>query len=251
MNRSFDLTIRILLVIAGVLLSCDRRTAINRTRDPISFGADVTVIKDYSTGMNLADISFTRENAAFSDGIITVGDTEIPNVGGSLYFLQSSLFSLSTGLNEITFESPDDQYLQAISFDLPDSFGVTDITPQINYNADNVFVQWSSSGSATRYILAVATFNYGADGTEPFRKLLAEQDSSYVIPDTTFENASGDIVPGTYYIYLIAFNRGFGPYFDIQFPVPEGLSPRAISDPNGSFIYGTVAPLDSIMVPVI
>ena len=50
--------------------------------------------------------------------------------------------------------------------------------------------------------------------------------SYYGVPDTTFENYAGDPISGIYYIYLIAYNEGFGPYEGIEFQVPEGLSFR-------------------------
>jgi hypothetical protein len=131
---------------------------------------------------------------------------------------------------------------------MPDSFAVTTVNPRYNSSADYVTIEWSGADGATGYILAVASEGYYEDGTIPLRMILPANSTVFVVPDTTFEDFYGDPVYAVYYIYLIAFNEGFGPYPGIRFPVPEGLPQRQISDPSGTMQYGTVAPLDSIIV---
>ncbi len=131
---------------------------------------------------------------------------------------------------------------------MPDSFAVTTVNPRYNTNADDVTVRWSGSSGATDYIFAVATNNYYADGTVPLRMIIPASNTVFVVPDTTFENFAGEPGYAVYYIYLIAFNEGFGPYSGIRFPVPDELPRLSISDASGFLQYGTVAPLDSIIV---
>jgi hypothetical protein len=242
-------------IILGILtlpflnISCDTRGAVgSRTRDVPSFSVDMTVVKDYSNGSNIVEIYFDRDGVQFSDAVITVGGWAVPSMGGGLYFVDSPTFPISIGLNEVTFESPDDGYTKSVTFRMPDSFAVTTVNPRYNFNADDVTVRWSESSGATDYIFAVATENYYEDGTIPLRRILPGGTTQFLVPDTTFEDFAGDPVYAVYYIYLIAFNEGFGPYSGIKFPLPEGLPRRTISDPFGFLQYGTVAPLDSIIV---
>lgn len=237
------------LALPFLILSCDTRGSVTtRSRETASFSVDMTVVKDYSVGTNIVEVYFERNGIPFSDAVISLGGWAVPSMGGGLYFVDSPIFPISSGLNEVTFESPDDGYMKSVTFQMPDSFAVTTVNPRYNFNADNVIVRWSESSGATDYIFAVATENYYADGTIPLRKILPASNTIFVVPDTTFEDFAGDPVYAVYYIYLIAFNEGFGPYSGIRFPVPEGLPRRAISDPSGFLQYGTVAPLDSIIV---
>lgn len=241
--------IPLILALPFIVLSCDTRGSVDtRTRETASFSVDMTVVKDYSAGTNIVEINFDRDGVQFSDAAITLDGRVIPSIGGGLYFVDSPVFPISSGLNLVTFESPDDGYSKSVMFVMPDSFAVTTVSPRNNSNADDVTVRWSVSGGATGYILAVATMDFYADGTIPLREILSAGTTVFVVPDTTFEDAVGDPVYAVYYIYLIAFNEGFGPYSGIRFPLPEGLPQRAISDPSGFMQYGTAAPLDSIIV---
>jgi len=237
------------LVLPLLILSCDTRGSVTtRSRATASFSVDMTVVKDYSAGTNIVEINFERNGIPFSDAIITLEGWAVPSMGGGYYFADSPIFPISSGLNQVTFASPDDDYSKSITFEMPDSFAVTTVSPRYNSSADYVTVRWSGSGGATGYILAVATENYYADGTIPLRRILSAGNTVFVVPDTTFEDFAGDLVYAVYYIYLIAFNEGFGPYSGIRFPVPEGLPRHAISDPFGFLQHGTAAPLDSIIV---
>jgi hypothetical protein len=232
------------------LSSCDRRGSLDsRQRSTASFSVEMTLIKNLSTGMNQVEAYFERDGIAFSDAIIKVGGVDVPVMGGGLYYMESSTFPLPAGLNTITFDSPDDDYTEEAFIDMPGAFGITLVNPQYNQNADDVIVEWSASDGATNYILAVSTLSSPSDGTVPLRTILPESPARFVVPDTTFEDFAGDPVVGIYYIYLIAYNEGFGPYSGIRFNVPEGLPDRIITDPYGILHYGTVAALDSIIVP--
>ena len=235
------------LLYLGLLAGCDRRSSISRPRNEASFSTELSLIKDYSTGRNRAYIEFFREGIAFSEATIKVDGIAIGNAGGSIYF--DTLFApLNTGLVNITFESEADFYADTLILDLPDSFGVTNVSPREMAISNNVFVEWSAANGATAYILAVSTRDAPVDGSTTFRILLGGTARSYTIPAQTFEDAIGDEVYGTYYIYLIAFNRGFLPYAGLKFALPEGVPVRALAEPSGIAGYGTIAALDSIRV---
>lgn len=231
----------------GLMTGCDQRSSTSRSRDEVSFSTEVSLIKDYSTGRNRADIQFYREGISFSDAVIRINGIVIQNVGGSIYF--DTLFTpLNTGLATITFESEADDYLDTLMLDLPDSFKVTTVFPSEMAIASDVFVEWSASDGATAYILGVSTLYSPDDGSIPFKILLGGTARSYTIPAQTFEDDFGEEVFGIYYIYLIAFNRGFLPYVGLKFPLPEGVPVRTLAAPSGTAGYGTIAPLDSIRV---
>ena len=236
-------------ICASLLAGCDRRSSLNRTRNEISFSTDLSLIKDYSTRRNRADIDFFREGNAFSDAIIRVNGITIQNAGGSIYF--DTLFApLNTGLATITFESPDDDYLDSLIFDMPDSFGVTLVSPPEINDAQEVYIEWSGADGATAYILGISTEGAPFDGSTPFSKVFSGTARSYTLQevDSVFVDGAGYEVFGTYYIYLIAFNNGFKPYVGLKFPLPDDVPVRPLAGPSGTAGYGTIAPIDSIRV---
>lgn len=250
MGRRKLLLISVIISLSILAYSCDNRGSIStRQRQEASFTVDMTLVRNLPTGGNQVDVYFERDGQPFSDAAITVGDYIVPSIGGGLYFVESSLFPLPPGLTTIQFDSPEDDYVKSIQIHMPGDFEITEVTPRYNPNADDVTIEWSSSTNASDYVLAVATLDYPVDGTSPLRKIVPDGSNIYVVPDTTFENFAGDVVSGIYYIYLIAFNSGFGPYSGIPFPVPEGLPEKTILDPLGKLRYGTVADIDSIIVP--
>lgn len=240
------------LILAPALIysACDNRGNVDRTKPTPSFSVEMTAVRDYSQHRSVADISFQRDNQPFDGASIKIGNITIPSAGSGRYFAQSPQLILFSRLNEITLSSPEDDYLKTLTFDLPDSFSITSIIPQYNQGAVPVDIDWSSAGGAAHYILIVMAKHYPANGTSPLRLLLGTDSTAFLIPDTTFEDATADIISDTYYIYLAAFNQGFGPYLGLTYPLPDSLPQRRVADPAGFLRYGTVAPIDSIIVPL-
>ncbi|UCC80916.1 MAG: hypothetical protein JSW64_06040 [Candidatus Zixiibacteriota bacterium] len=231
----------------GYITGCDRRSSTSRSRNEISFSTELSLIKDYSTGRNRADIQFFREGVAFSEALIKVDGIIIPNAGGSIYF--DTLFApLNTGLVYITFESEADLYADTLILDLPDSFGIDIVSPPRMDEARDVYIEWSAAGGATAYILGVSTVDAPYDGSNPFSILLSGSARHYTVSDSVFLDGAGYEVFGTYYIYLIAFNGGFMPYVGLRFPLPEDVPVRPLAGPSGTAGYGTIAPIDSVSV---
>ena len=231
----------------GLLTGCDRRSSTSRSRNEVSFSTELSLIKDYSTGRNRADIEFFREGIPFSEAVIRVDGIVIQNAGGSIYF--DTLFApLGTGLVNVTFESETDLYTDTLILDLPDSFGVANVTPSEMAISSDVFVEWSVADGATAYILGVSTLDSPYDGSTPFSILLGGTARSYTVPAQTFEDNIGDEIFGTYYVYLIAYNRGFLPYVGLKFPLPDDVPVRPLAEPSGTAGYGTIAPIDSVRV---
>jgi hypothetical protein len=240
----------IIIVSAAIAIgfACDNRNSVNHSQTQASFTVDMTVIRDYSMRRNQAQISLKRNNVAYDDADIKIGSTMIPSVGSGQYHEESPLLNLVSGGNQITFTSTNDSYNKIISFDLPDSFGITTVVPRVNQGGVDVQVGWSASAHATKYILVVVGKSWPATNTEPLKLLLASGGNSYVVPDTTFENPAGFSIPDVYYVYLVAYNQGFGEYDGLRFPLPQGLADRRLTDPAGYIRYGTIAPVDSIII---
>ena len=239
----------LIALLPGFLTGCDRRSSTARSRNEVSFSTDLSVIKDYSTGRNRAEIQFFREGSAYSQAIIKVDGSTVGNVGGSIYF--DTLFApLNTGLVIVTFESDQDDYLDTLIIDLPDSFGIEIVSPPEMDEATDVYIEWSGADGATAYILGISTEDAPFDGSTPFSKVLSGTARNYTVRevDSVFVDGAGYEVFGTYYIYLIAYNDGFKPYVGLKFPLPEDVPIRPLAGPSGTAGYGTIAPIDSVRV---
>jgi hypothetical protein len=236
------------LLLALLIFSCDKRASVTRSRPEISFSVDMVVVEDLSQRRSVAEAEFRRNGSLFDDAAISVRGSALTSEGSGSYFSQSPALNLSTGVNQLAFISENDSYHETVAVVLPDSFGTTDVFPRDNHDAQEVLVNWSHSNAATRYLLVVVSRNYPADNTTPFMAVYGSTVNSAIVPDTTFEDPDGFIVDGIYSIYIVAFNQGFGEYDGIPFPLPLGLPQQRISEPSGYLRYGTVAPLDSIIV---
>ena len=242
------------LMIAFAFVSCDHRTTpIERIRPAPQFTVDLNVVKDLSQGKNIADITFGRNGVPFADAVIKINDLVIPSTGNGHYLTDTPGFILPAGPVNVSFSSVDDSYLKTFSMVIPDTFRIKSVNPRLLDNGlVNVQLQWSSAPGATHYIVSVVGKNYTIDNSVPDSVLLGPQDTLYTIPYTTFQDPHSFFkIPDTYYIYVIAFNEGFGAYAEMPIIVfPSVIPQRTVSDPAGHFKYGTVAPIDSIIVPL-
>lgn len=236
----------------AVITGCDRRNSTTRPKTTPTFSVDMTIIRDLSTGYNSADITFERNGQPFSDAIISIGTSEVPSTGGGIYYVNDPGFVLPAGANEITFESPSDGYMQTVTIVIPGDFSILEVSPRQNISVDPVFVDWSASSNASKYLLVVATDDYGVDGTTPF-SVTVSTGTEYTVPDTTFRDDLDEVVNGIYHVYVIAFNDGLGPFIrqGPDIPMPDNLPERFIGNPSGFVRHGTVAPIDSIIVNVL
>jgi len=230
------------------LLSCDNRNSVSRSRVESTYSCDITAVKDYSQRKNIVSLRFWRDNTAFDRALIKVNGNVLPSIGSGSYFAQTPAIALVSGTNQISFADTEKTYDQTISFDLPDSFGVTDIIPRFINDAVDVQLNWSSSNRANDYVLSIVSRGYPGNGTTPFTRIFDSSVNSIVVPDTIFENMSGFTVNDTYLIYLVAYKDGFGEYPGMPFVLPSGLPQRRVIEPSGNIRYGIVAPVDSIVV---
>lgn len=245
MIKRFILVLGILMTLA----SCDSRKSPINPPSGATFDVDFTAVRDFSTRHSVVRILFDRNGLGFEDAQITINGIQIPSAGGAIYYLETPNIVMPLGIDSVRFLSHEDTYDEIVEFVMPDSFGVTDINPRFNQGGEDVSIQWSSPAGGTRYALIVQASNWELNDTAPLRVYFDLPTTTFTIPDTTFENSSGILVPDIYYIYLVAFNGGFGSYDGMTFFLPDGIPARHISEPTGSMRYGTVAPRDSIIVP--
>jgi hypothetical protein len=205
-------------------------------------------VRDYSQGKDIAEARFLRDGQAAPEATISVSGDNIPALGSGNYLADGPGFWLLSRANQVSFANHDDAYFETVVIDIPDSFGVTAINPRDNQGVIDVQVAWSRPAGASRIALTVISRGYPDDNTAPLITLFSSDVTSYIVPDTTFEDPSGFAVPGVYYVFLAAFNQGFGEFRGQRFPLPANLPQRVVSDPAGNFRYGTVAPADSIII---
>jgi hypothetical protein len=250
MKKHWTIVVSMALAAMTFFVACDTRNPINRSKPAATFQMELTAVKDLSRSLDLVEIQFRRSSQPYSDGLIIVNQDTLRSAGSGIYSAQSPLVNLFAGSNSITFESPTDVYSQTIAIEVPDAFRITAVNPQYNQSATAVDIQWSRPNRTSGFILAVISDGYPGDGTSPLSLLLASDLTAFTIPDTTFETSTADVQPGIYRIYLVAYNGGFGPYPGMPFSLPPGIPTRAITEPSGHLRVGTVAPVDSIIVPL-
>ena len=242
----------VVLTVAAITLfaGCDRRNQLTPPASTATFSVEMTAVKDYSQGNDIAQLQFKRDGVPFSEAVITIGGDTLQSSGNGIYFAQSPQLRMISQTNTISFSVATDVYTSALTFDLPDSFGITSVNPIFNPNAGNVQVQWTRPGHTSWFIVSVIGRHYPANNSTPYSVLLSSSVNAFQIPFTAFQDPNGFKVPDTYLIYITAFNLGFGPYPGMPFTLPTGLVSRNVSDPLGHLRYGTVAPFDSVIVPI-
>jgi hypothetical protein len=226
---------------------CDTRPSISPQAQH-AFSGDINVVRDYSARRTIAQFSFYRDGDSLANAEVHLNDISLTENVGGIYYLEAPLTAVFDGLNTVEFVNLRDNYNSSIAIHMPDSFGVAVINPRHNSGVADVFVQWSQPEYAATVLLVVIARNYPSNGSIPYMALLEADVTNRTIPYTTFEDSIGFAIRDIYYVYLAAFNQGFGEYDGIQFPLPENLPKRRISNPSGYATYGTIAPVDSIMV---
>ncbi|OGC96479.1 MAG: hypothetical protein A2W25_14930 [candidate division Zixibacteria bacterium RBG_16_53_22] len=230
------------------LAVCDNRSFVAEPNPEPAFSGDINVVRDYSQRKTIAEFSFFRDGDTIPDGVVRLNDLAHTESIHGVYSLEAPLQAVFGGLNTVEFASLRDNYSSSIAIHMPDSFGVRFINPRDNSGINNVSVQWSQPDFATRVLLVVVARNYPANGSIPYITVLDADVTTHIIPYTAFEDQTGFAIRDTYYLYLAAFNQGFGGYTGLNFPLPPNLPKRRISNPAGFATYGTVAPVDSVLV---
>ncbi len=251
--RSFaNKRLRVGIICAGAWFllpaACDdNNSAIGPNPQP-SFSGDINVVRDYNVRRTIAEFSFFRNNDPIEHGVVRLNDTSLTVNDAGVYALEAPLRAVFDGLNTVEFISPRDNYDRTIAIHMPDSFGVANINPRDNRGVTDATVQWTRPGNATKVLLVIVARNYPANGSLPYMVILEDEVTTHIVPYTAFQDQTGFDIRDVYYVYLAAFNQGFGSYEGIEFPLPLILPRQRISNPSGFATYGTVAPVDSILV---
>jgi len=248
-SKSRHLGMAIVIGIAILWLSsCDNRSFVAEPNPQPTFSGDINVVRDFNQRKTIAEFSFFRDGDTIPDGVVRLNNFSLTESIHGVYAIEAPLQSVFNGLNTVEFASLRDNYSSSIAIHMPDSFAVMFINPRDNTGINNVTVQWAQPDFATRILLVVVARNYPANGSIPYMTVLDADVTTHIIPYTVFEDQTGFAIRDTYYVYLVAYNQGFGEYPGLEFPLPPNLPKRRISNPSGLATYGTVAPLDSILV---
>jgi hypothetical protein len=242
--------ISIAFLVVGLFWGCDSHKSVVDNTPQVTFSAEMTIVKDFSQGLDMARIDFGRNGEAFNSATIKIGADTVRLYGAGIYFAETPLIHLLSQNNTISFACSSDSYMKDLTFIMPGNLAITNVYPRYNQGVNPVQVDWSNSDGASGYVLTVIARNYGHNGTSPLTTKLTSDSHSITIPTTAFETSSGNPVADIYYIYVVAYNGGFGPFPGMKFPLPSNLPAEAISEPNGHIRVGVVAPADSVIVPI-
>jgi hypothetical protein len=230
-------------------LACDNRRSTVVNPQTHTFQANLIIVKDSSGVGDFVDISFKRDSLTYDDAIINVADQIIPLVATGRYRAISSQINLPYGTSAVIFRAPIVNYACTLYYEMPGPFAIEFINPQSNPGGAPVDISWGEPihVEQVRYFVSIVGKHYQTLESIPLA-LDVGSTNSFTIPDTTFENAQGNLVADIYYVYIGAYNRGFIAYDGMQFPLPTTLPRRTILNPHGLFGYGRIAPVDSIYV---
>ncbi|KPL05465.1 MAG: hypothetical protein AMJ73_00710 [candidate division Zixibacteria bacterium SM1_73] len=237
-----------LLIFPLVLLSfCGGKRTTRPTEPEYEFTINGVVVKDLSMGKDIAYFTILRDSVDFDSAVVAVDTDTLENQGGGIYSKEAPhLFDFEEALT-ITVSSAEEDLNFESEVVIPGFFRITAKVPDTVRSSDEfVALHFSAASNASRYFISVLKRNnvesaLGHTALIPWDKI-----GNYPIPKTTFRNIHDNYKTGIYLIYLIAYNKGFVPYPDMEFQAPEEL-PKSVTLPSNVTIgAGVVAPLDSI-----
>ena len=244
-------TVVFLLVFPLILFfSCGGERTTRPTESEYEFTINGVVVKDLSLGKDIAYFTVLRDSVAFDSALVKVGPYTLPSQGGGIYLGRAShpsyLFEFEDTV-AITVSSPEEDLNFESYVVIPGFFQIIAKVPDTVQSPDEfVALHFSAASNASGYFISVLKRN-NVEGALGHTDLIPwDKIGNYPIPNTTFRDSHDDYKTGIYLIYLIAYNKSFLAYPDMEFQLPEGLPKDNISDANGTIGAGVVAPLDSV-----
>ncbi len=136
------------------------------------------------------------------DAIVKVGSTEIPMNADGVYSKTDISLTYKKAY-DLSITIDDSVYLHSKAT-VPDSFSI--ITPYSNdtVNMHGVKVVWHRSDSADFYIVYLDYAQDSVSGVNGYENIV--NDTSVVLPDSSFTDMDGNPVEGLYNVYVIAVN---------------------------------------------
>ena len=199
-----------------------------------------------------ASFQLTRNDTLFNLAAMTLDTFRIDTTAFITYYRQSPPDFLRPGQSHVLHlvYSPNSLDLTT-SLLMPDTFSIAFSGPNIQPDHTDpggkpVQVNWTGSGNATGYFIAVVNDSAGMDTSFfPIDGSSPEQ-----IPGSAFQIGASTI-PGLYKVYVIAFRGGFFPYSGITFSLPPNYTPTDTaysSTVSGRITAAFVSKFDTIRV---
>jgi len=233
------LTLFLLVAIFLFSFSCEKKPTGPITHKP-TFTIYGAVVKNLNLSKDIAAFTVSRNDTLYNGAAVKAGNKSIPNSGSGAYYQEFSdtTFHTMTAYIDSIISSPDTVNI-TFRFAMPDIFSAS-INPadSVNENGLAVVVTWTTSDSATAYIISVVKGDtipgavlHKAIVTGPFT----------TIPQDAFRKANGEVVSGLYWVYMVAYNKSFVSYPGMPFALPTGLPANNISGAKGTIGAGVIA----------
>lgn len=249
-NSFMKKSLVLLLVFPLVLfLYCGGKRTTRPTKPEYKFTINGVVVKDLSLGKDIAYFTILRDSIAFDSALVKVGQDTIKSQGGGsgIYSEEAPhLFDFEDAIT-ITVSSAEEDFNFESEVIIPGFFRITAKVPDTVQSPDEfVALHFSAASNASGYFISVLKRN-NVEGALGHTDLIPwEKIGNYPIPNTTFRDIHDNYKTGIYLIYLIAYNKGFSSYPDMEFELPEGLPKSTAAIANVAIGAGVVAPLDSL-----
>jgi len=231
-----------LFLLAAILFfsfSCEKKATGPITQKP-SFTIYGAVIKDLNLSKDIAAFTVSRNDTLYNGATVKVGNKIIPNSGSGAYYQEFSdtTFHVMTSYIDSIISSPDTVNI-TFGFAMPDIFSAS-INPadSVNENALAVVVTWTTSDSATAYIISVVKGDT-IPGAVLYKAIVTGPQTT--IPQDAFRKLNGVPVSGLYWVYMVAYNKSFVSYPNIPFTLPSNLPANNISGATGTIGAGVIA----------
>ncbi|MDP3024190.1 MAG: hypothetical protein Q8O10_01500 [candidate division Zixibacteria bacterium] len=241
------LTLFLVVAIFLFSFSCEKKPTGPTTQKP-TFTIYGVVVKDLNISKDIAAFTVSRNDTLFNSAIVKVGNKTIPNTISGLYYkeFQDTTFHVKTAYTD-SIISPQDTVTITFRFAMPDIFSAS-INPadSVNENGLAVVVTWTTSDSATAYIISVVKGDTIPGAV--LHKAIVTGPLTTIPPDA-FRKPNGDVVSGLYWVYMVAYNKSFVSYPDMPFTLPSGLPANNISGAKGTIGAGVIAEKITIRVP--
>ncbi len=227
---------------------CGGKRTTRTTEPKYEFTINGVVVKDLSIGTDIAYFTILRDSVAFDSALVKVGLYALESQGHGNYskrgfplfgFGDTVAVTVSSTEQDLNFES---------ELVIPGFFRVTEKVPDTTVlsSTENVALYFSAAANASQYFISVLKRG-DVEGTLGHTALIPwDKIGNYPIPNTTFRDIHDNYKTGIYLIYLIAYNKGFSSYPDMEFELPEELPRSTASLPGRLIGAAVVAPLDSL-----
>jgi hypothetical protein len=243
-----------LILSVSIISGCDERGPTGAGGGGNGGGEEVEPIynmsgyayRDLADRTDIVSFTVTRNDTLYESAAIKINNHALAfNETGDYFGSEYGL--LQYGSNRLRVRIEADNFDKSIYFTIPDSFKVDQITRH-NPGGYNRYFRWSACSKASGFLVSVRGPIAVLNGVPQYSATTDSLDYSINIPTTAFRNSGSVLVPDIYYIYIIGYTNGYGPFAGAEFDIPSGNEGPGLAGISGSFHAGLLAPLDSIIV---